>query len=243
MGDAVNRPRHHHAQHGRRADGDLRRSRAGRSCPARLSGRAGDGAVVARKRHRAPGRHSPGAKSSPACRTSSRGSKASTAPPCISPAAWSIWPSPATSASRKVDIQAGAFPHCDGRPLGHQDVSDFHGRSVALRLVGMKASRGPFRDTVIGTYRGRDVELAVLHDAFAGAERGNGKARIGISAPPASKERRLCFEFGKVARDRLVPVLEARASPYDHSGPLQPLRSSSEPISGSHPRTIPRQDA
>src|SRR6185369_10219742 len=32
-----------------------------------------------------------------------------------------------------------------------------------------------------------------------------------------------CFEFARVARDRLVPVLDLRASPYDHSGPLQPL--------------------
>lgn len=112
--------------------------------------------------------------------------------------------------------------HCDGRPLGHQDVKGFPRPIGIYRLVGMKASRTPFRDTVIGSYRGRDAELAVLHDAFAGAERGNGKA-IGISAPPGLGKSRLCFEFGKVAKDRLVPVLEARASPYDHSGPLQPL--------------------
>ena len=86
----------------------------------------------------------------------------------------------------------------------------------------MKASRTPFRDVVIGSYRGRDAELAVLHDAFAGAERGTGKA-VGISAPPGLGKSRLCFEFARVARDRLVPVLELRASPYDHSGPLQPL--------------------
>ena len=112
--------------------------------------------------------------------------------------------------------------HCDGRPLGHQDVKGFPRPIGIYRLVGMKASRTPFRDTVIGAYRGRDAELAVLHDAFAGAERGTGKA-IGISAPPGLGKSRLCFEFAKVARDRLVPVLDLRASPYDHSGPLQPL--------------------
>jgi class 3 adenylate cyclase/tetratricopeptide (TPR) repeat protein len=112
--------------------------------------------------------------------------------------------------------------HCDGRPLGHQDVKGFPRPIGIYRLVEMKASRTPFRDTVMGAYRGRDAELAVLHDAFAGAERGNGKA-IGVSAPPGLGKSRLCFEFAKVARDRLVPVLEARASPYDHSGPLQPL--------------------
>lgn len=112
--------------------------------------------------------------------------------------------------------------HCDGRPLGHQDVKGFPRPIGVYRLVGMKTSRTPFRDAVIGAYRGRDAELAVLHEAFAGAERGNGKA-VGISAPPGLGKSRLCFEFGKMLRDRLVPVLEAKASPYDHSGPLQPL--------------------
>jgi len=73
-----------------------------------------------------------------------------------------------------------------------------------------------------GVARIWSAELAVLHEAFAGAERGTGKA-IGISAPPGLGKSRLCFEFTRVAKDRLVPVLDLRASPYDHSGPLQPL--------------------
>jgi class 3 adenylate cyclase len=111
---------------------------------------------------------------------------------------------------------------CDARALGHQDVKGFPRPIGVYRLVGMKPFRAPFRDTIVGTYRGRDAELAVLQDAFAGAERGAGKT-IGISAPPGLGKSRLCFEFSKIVRDRLVPVLEARASPYDHSGPLQPL--------------------
>jgi class 3 adenylate cyclase/tetratricopeptide (TPR) repeat protein len=112
---------------------------------------------------------------------------------------------------------------CDGRALGHQDVKGFPRPIAVYRLVGMKPARAPFRDAVVGAYRGRDAELAVLHDSFAGAERGEGKA-IGISAPPGLGKSRLCFEFARrIARDRLVPVQEARASPYDHSGPLQPL--------------------
>ena len=111
---------------------------------------------------------------------------------------------------------------CDGRALGHQDVKGFPRPIAVYRLVGMKPARAPFRDAVVGAYRGRDAELAVLHDAFAGAERGEGRA-IGISAPPGLGKSRLCFEFARIARDRLVPVQEARASPYDHSGPLQPL--------------------
>jgi class 3 adenylate cyclase len=111
---------------------------------------------------------------------------------------------------------------CDARALGHQDVKGFPRPIGIYRLIGMKASRTPFRDAITGTYRGRDQELAILQDAFLGAERGAGKA-IGICAPPGLGKSRLCFEFSKAAKDRLVPVLEARASPYDHSGPLQPL--------------------
>lgn len=111
---------------------------------------------------------------------------------------------------------------CDGRALGHQDIKGFPRPIAVYRLVGMKPARAPFRDVLIGAYRGRDTELAVLHEAFAGAERGEGKT-IGISAPPGLGKSRLCFEFARIARDRLVPVQEARASPYDHSGPLQPL--------------------
>jgi class 3 adenylate cyclase/tetratricopeptide (TPR) repeat protein len=111
---------------------------------------------------------------------------------------------------------------CDARALGHQDVKGFVRPIGVYRLVGMKPSRTPFRDVIVGAYRGRDQELAVLHEAFASAEQAAGKA-IGICAPPGLGKSRLCFEFSKAVRDRLVPVLEARASPYDHSGVLQPL--------------------
>lgn len=111
---------------------------------------------------------------------------------------------------------------CDAKALGHQDVKGFPRPVAVYRLVGMKAVRTPFRDAITGMYRGRESELRVLHEAFAGAEQGAGKA-IGISAPPGFGKSRLCFEFVKRARERLVPVQEARASPYDHSGPLQPL--------------------
>ncbi|MHC2332688.1 ATP-binding protein [Bradyrhizobium sp. USDA 4454] len=111
---------------------------------------------------------------------------------------------------------------CDARALGHQDVKGFPRQIGVYRLVGMKPSRAPFRDAVVGTYRGRDAELAILREAFAGAEQGAGKV-IGISAPPGLGKSRLCFEFARSVKERLVPVQEARASPYDHAGPLQPL--------------------
>ncbi|WP_409363510.1 ATP-binding protein [Bradyrhizobium liaoningense] len=111
---------------------------------------------------------------------------------------------------------------CEARSLGHQDVKGFPRPIVVYRLLGLKHAGATFPEALAGVYRGREKELAILHEAFAGAERGAGKA-IGISAAPGLGKSRLCFEFAKTARDRLVPVLEARASPYDHSGPLQPL--------------------
>jgi adenylate cyclase len=111
---------------------------------------------------------------------------------------------------------------CDARSMGHRDVKGFPQPIGVFRLLGMKAARVPFREAITGTCRGRAEQLAVLHEALAGAERGSGKA-VGISAAPGLGKSRLCFEFSRTAKERLTPVLEARASPYDHAGPLQPL--------------------
>lgn len=111
---------------------------------------------------------------------------------------------------------------CDAHAMGHQDVKGFPRPIGIYRLMGMTPARAPFRDAAVGTYRGRDAELAILQEAFDGAEQGTGRV-IGISAPPGLGKSRLCFEFARSARERLVPVQEASASPYDHSGPLQPL--------------------
>ncbi|WP_283810400.1 adenylate/guanylate cyclase domain-containing protein [Bradyrhizobium guangdongense] len=111
---------------------------------------------------------------------------------------------------------------CEARSMGHQDVKGFPRPIVVYRLLGLKQAGAAFPEALAGVYRGREKELAILHEAFAGAERGVGRA-IGISAAPGLGKSRLCFEFSRAVRDRLVPVLDARASPYDHSGPLQPL--------------------
>ena len=63
--------------------------------------------------------------------------------------------------------------------------------------------------------------------------------RSGFQRPPAS-EKPAVFQVWQGGEGRLVPVLEAKASPYDHSGPLQPLVDF-RTYSGSHPRTIPKQ--
>ncbi len=110
----------------------------------------------------------------------------------------------------------------EAQSLGRQDVRGFGRPIEVFKLVGVKTAATKFRDTMAATYRGRAAELALLRSAFAEANKGRGKV-IGISAPPGLGKSRLCFEFAKAERERLVPILEARASPYDHSGPLQPL--------------------
>jgi class 3 adenylate cyclase/tetratricopeptide (TPR) repeat protein len=114
-------------------------------------------------------------------------------------------------------------PLCEAQSLGRHEVKGFARPIDVYKLNGLKpAGARPFRDALATAYRGRSTELTVLRQAFADAGRGKGQA-IGICAPPGIGKSRLCFEFARSERERLVPVLEARASPYDYSGPLQPL--------------------
>ncbi len=110
----------------------------------------------------------------------------------------------------------------EAQSIGRQDVRGFGRPIEVFKLLGVKTAATKFRESMAATYRGRATELASLRRTFAEASKGYGKV-IGISAPPGLGKSRLCFEFAKVERERLVPILEARASPYDHSGPLQPL--------------------
>ena len=110
----------------------------------------------------------------------------------------------------------------EAESLGRHDVRGFARPIEVFKLNGVKTTATKFRESMAPTYRGRAAELALLRHAFGEASKGHGKV-IGISAPPGLGKSRLCFEFAKAERERLVPILEARASPYDHSGPLQPL--------------------
>ena len=113
----------------------------GGSRPARLSGRAGDGAVVTRKRHHASASGFTPARSWPACRTSSRESK-------------SVYGAAVHLASRlehmaqpgDICVTGSTFKLVRTRiatavHLGHQDVKGFPRPIEVYRLVGMKASR------------------------------------------------------------------------------------------------------
>jgi adenylate cyclase len=114
-------------------------------------------------------------------------------------------------------------PFCEAQSLGRQEIKGFARPIEVYKLNDLKpAGARPFRDALTTAYRGRSSELNVLRQAFATAGRGKGQA-IGLCAPPGIGKSRLCFEFARTERERLVPVLEARASPYEYSGPLQPL--------------------
>ena len=110
----------------------------------------------------------------------------------------------------------------EAQSLGQQDVRGFARPVEIFKLLGVRTAATKVRDSLTAAYRGRDRELTLLHQALGEAGKGRGRA-IGICAPPGLGKSRLCYEFAKTERERQVPILEARASPYDHSGPLQPL--------------------
>lgn len=113
-------------------------------------------------------------------------------------------------------------PLFEAQSLGQQEVRGFARPIEIFKLLGVRTATTKVGDATAATYRGRAAELDVLRNAFAEAVKGRGSA-IGISAPPGLGKSRLCYEFVRAERERGVPLLEARASPYEHSGPLQPL--------------------
>lgn len=115
-------------------------------------------------------------------------------------------------------------PYCDAISLGQQMVRGFAHPVGIHRLLGLRpaSTSQQFRDVKLATYRGREQELMQLNRALVDARNGNGST-LGVSAPPGLGKSRLCFEFAERCRAEFVPVIEARASPYGYSGPLQPL--------------------
>lgn len=115
-------------------------------------------------------------------------------------------------------------PFCDAASLGAQEMKGFAQPVTVYRLVRLKSAgtSEQFGHTLLTAYRGRGEELRRLEQALRDAGSGRGNV-VGICAAPGLGKSRLCFEFAERCRERQIPVLEARASPYDYSGPLQPL--------------------
>jgi adenylate cyclase len=115
-------------------------------------------------------------------------------------------------------------PFCDAVSLGAQDIKGFARPVTVHRLIRLKSAgtSEQFSHTTLTAYRGRSEELRRLERALDDASSGYGNV-VGICASPGLGKSRLCFEFAERCRERHIPVLEVRASPYDYSGPLQPL--------------------
>lgn len=113
---------------------------------------------------------------------------------------------------------------CDSISLGQRTVRSFSKPIGVYRLLGLKpaTTSQQFRNVKLATFRGRDAELQILGNALREAKDGHGSV-FGLRAPSGVGKSRLCFEFAERCRQKMVPVVEARASPYNHSGPLQPL--------------------
>ena len=112
----------------------------------------------------------------------------------------------------------------DAQPLGHRSVKGFGEAVEVYRLVGRKraAASEQFRGAQLAPFRGRGGEFVVLERALASATEGGGRA-IGISAGPGVGKSRLCYEFGEWCRGQGIPIIEARALPYSHATPYQPM--------------------
>ena len=130
--------------------------------------------------------------------------------------------------------------YCDALPLGPHPMRGFSHPVEVHRLLGLKPANTSeqFRNSALTVLHGRDAEFARLRQAFEEARQGRGGA-IGIVAPPGVGKSRLCFEFAEYCRSGAVPVVEARASPYDYSGPLQPFLE----FLRAYFRILPKDDA
>lgn len=115
-------------------------------------------------------------------------------------------------------------PYCDVRPLGKHALKGFIEPIEVYVLLGLKpaVASQQFRGTSLTTFRGREREIASIRRGLQSTEDGDTRV-IGISGDPGTGKSRLCYEFAEWCRGRLIPVFEARALPYGHATPLQPV--------------------
>nr|WP_254425669.1 AAA family ATPase [Polaromonas sp. A23] len=91
-------------------------------------------------------------------------------------------------------------------------------------LLGIKSDvrHHQFHEAAVSVFRGRDLELGILKEAFDSAQEGRGSV-VGLSGAPGTGKSRLCHEFAQWCRERPVPVFEVRTQLYGHATPLQPV--------------------
>ncbi len=115
-------------------------------------------------------------------------------------------------------------PYCEARSLGTHRLKGIAQPIEVFALQRMKpdVATGGFRTGRMTTLRGRDREMASLQQALRRIEEGQTKV-IGVVGLAGMGKSRLCHEFSRWCRGRLIPVFEARAQLYGHATPLQPV--------------------
>ncbi len=112
----------------------------------------------------------------------------------------------------------------EAKPLGRQALRGVTERLDVYQLLGTRPAVASqrFRSAALSSFRGRAHEMGILQSALAGVQGGTAAA-IGVAGPPGTGKSRLCFEFAEHCRRAKIPVFEARAQPYGHAAPLQPV--------------------
>ena len=112
----------------------------------------------------------------------------------------------------------------DVRALGRHALRGVSERLDVYELLGTRPAVASqrFRSAALTAFRGRAYELGSLRAALGLVQAGHAGV-IGIAGAPGTGKSRLCFEFAEHCRGASVPVFEARAHPYGHAAPLQPV--------------------
>jgi adenylate cyclase len=114
--------------------------------------------------------------------------------------------------------------HCEVQPLGQHRLKGIADPVEVYRLTGLNpaVASEPFRGKHLTTLLGRDHEIAMLQRTLRRIDEGENRV-TGIVGLPGAGKSRLCYEFARWCRGRLIPVFEARAQLYGHATPLLPV--------------------
>lgn len=123
-----------------------------------------------------------------------------------------------------ADCLALVRPAPDVRPMGKHSLKGIAEPVELHALLDIKndVQHHQFHEAAVSVFRGRDLELGTLKEAFDSAQEGRGSV-VGLSGAPGTGKSRLCHEFAQWCRERPVPVFEVRTQLYGHATPLQPV--------------------
>jgi class 3 adenylate cyclase/tetratricopeptide (TPR) repeat protein len=131
-------------------------------------------------------------------------------------------PGKAYVTEQTAELAAGFL---DLEDLGQFEIKGASKPIGVFRLAGVGQARSRLdlsRERGFTSFVGRDEEMALLDEALAKAERGEGAA-VGIVAEPGIGKSRLCREFAERARARGVEVFECQAQAHARSIPFMPV--------------------